>query len=132
MKHYLILLFLITSFGADAQMTIIRTQDTAYIVENAMYLSRPHFKGSVTEYVQNNMRYPEEAKKQNITGRVWVSFTIDTTGKAYDIKVIGKYNALLEEEALRLAKEMPLWRPAIDSVTQRPIAKATGFTVTFE
>lgn len=132
MKHYIILLFLITAHTASAQMTIIRTADSAYIVEDAQYLSRPHFNGSVTEYVKNNMRYPKEAKKQNIRDKVWVSFLIDTNGKAQNIRAVGTKEPSLLKEAIRLANEMPLWQPAIDSVTQRPVAKMTGFTVPFE
>ena len=132
MRHYIILLFVITAHSAGAQMTIIRTPDTAYILEDARYLSRPHFKVSVTEYVKDNMHYPDEAEKQNIKDKVWVSFLIDTNGKAQNIRAVGSKEPSLIKEAIRLANEMPLWQPAIDSVTQRPVAKMTGFTVQFE
>ena len=72
----------------------------------------PEFpEGDVDSYLAGHMRYPEEAKKQGVEGKVFVRFIIKPDGSLTDVKVLRPVHPLLDEEALRVVREMPRWKP---------------------
>ncbi len=73
----------------------------------------PEFDGEVTEYLQNNLKYPKEAEKKGLEGKVIVRFTIEQDGQVGDIEVVRSVNPLLDAEAERVIREMPRWKPAV-------------------
>jgi TonB family protein len=75
----------------------------------------PYFPGgqaALTEYIEKNMRYSADARRENIAGTVIVGFTIDSTGAVRNPSVLKGVHPVLDNEALRLVKEMPSWSPA--------------------
>ena len=73
-----------------------------------------HFPGgdkAYLDYIKKNMRYPEEAKKKGIEGRVLVQLYVETDGSLSEIKVSKSVDPQLDEEALRIVKGMPKWIP---------------------
>lgn len=64
-------------------------------------------------YINANMRYPEEAKKAGIEGRVYITFIINEDGSISDAEVIkGKeLGHGLPEEAKRVIMSLPKWKP---------------------
>jgi len=79
----------------------------------------PEFPGggmpAMMEYIKNNMRYPESAKKANTQGRVTVQFVIDKEGNVTSPKVIRSVDKDMDAEAIRLVKAMPKWKPGMQS-----------------
>ncbi len=76
---------------------------------------RPQFTGSeagLREYLMKNLRYPEQALRQHISGKVYVRFILSATGRVTDASVIRGPGSGLNEEALRLVWMMPTWQPA--------------------
>ena len=76
----------------------------------------PEYPGGMAALVQwltRNIIYPQEARKNNIQGRVVVSFIINTDGSLSDIHLTKTAHFLLDREALRVAKLMPKWKPGI-------------------
>jgi TonB family protein len=76
---------------------------------------QPAFPGGVEAYrafLQKNVQYPEAAKARNISGDVFVSFSVDEAGRLLDAEVIKGVGYGLDEEALRLVRLMPWWTPA--------------------
>ena len=76
----------------------------------------PEFPGGLSEYVKwltKNLKYPEEARRQHLQGKVMVSFVINRDGSLTDIKVEKGVHPLLDNEALRVMKTMPKWKPGI-------------------
>ncbi len=63
-------------------------------------------------YLIEQKQYSNEAKKNDIQGRVNVSFIIDENGKVKDVKIIRSIHPLIDIEALRLINAMPDWKPA--------------------
>jgi len=63
-------------------------------------------------YIISKTIYPEEAWKNNISGRVFVEVTIDVDGSLTDAKVIRSVHPLLDAEALRVVNSSPQWTPA--------------------
>jgi len=78
----------------------------------------PTFPGGLyylMSYLSENVQYPEDAQKQGIQGRVVVSFIIEKDGTLSDIKVVRSVNPSLDEEALRVVRNMPNWVPGKQS-----------------
>ncbi|MBO9155155.1 TonB family protein [Chitinophaga sp. GCM10012297] len=75
----------------------------------------PSFKGgdnALNQYLATNIRYPSEAAKKDVQGIVFVSFQVDKTGVIKNVKTVGaKKGGGLEEEAIRVVKNMPDWTP---------------------
>lgn len=79
--------------------------------------TRPSFFGStdpaifLTRWVYVYMKYPRAAVEQGIQGRVLVDFIIDAKGRVTQVKALRSSHPLLEEEALRVVKASPDWKP---------------------
>jgi TonB family protein len=76
--------------------------------------TQPEFPGgpdSLQAFLSNNLTYPREAKLDRINGRVYISFVIDEKGKINNPKVLSGVNSQLDDEALRVVKLMPDWKP---------------------
>jgi len=63
------------------------------------------------KYVSANMKYPEEARKNNISGIVWVSFAVNKDGTINNITIPEGIGYGCDEEAIRLIKHSPKWTP---------------------
>ncbi|NDV65257.1 energy transducer TonB [Bacteroides sp. 224] len=76
----------------------------------------PEFPGGASalqRFLAENVNYPTEALRLGVSGRVIVSFVIDTNGKAVDPSIIRSVHPFLDAEAKRVIKKMPLWKPGI-------------------
>jgi TonB family protein len=63
------------------------------------------------KWVQSNIRYSEQMKKDKIQGEVILSFAIDKKGRLTDKKVIGKLSKDADKEALRALSLSGAWEP---------------------
>ncbi len=80
-----------------------------YVIEN-----KPEFPGgeaAMFKYIQEHTKYPEIAKENGITGKVFVQFVIGKDGSITDVKVIRSIDPYLDKEAVRVVKSMPKWKP---------------------
>ena len=78
----------------------------------------PEFPGgqsALTRFIYRSVKYPEVARKQKIQGRVICSFVIEQDGKISEIKIEKSVYSFLDEEALRVLKTMPDWKPGLKS-----------------
>ncbi|MDE7419000.1 MAG: M56 family metallopeptidase [Muribaculaceae bacterium] len=84
---------------------------TIYVAveENAEY---PGGMDGLFKFMQNNIRYPEAAMKNNVQGRVIVKFVVDADGTVSDAEVVKGVDEDLNKEALRVVNAMPKWTPA--------------------
>jgi protein TonB len=74
----------------------------------------PEFPGGHTglfAYFKSNIRYPAIAREEGIEGTVVLKFTITKNGQITDIKVVKSVAGGCDEEAVRVVKEMPIWKP---------------------
>ena len=62
--------------------------------------------------ISENLKYPEEAKKRGIEGKVFIQFIIDKNGKAKKVQAVKGIGAGCDEEAVRVVKENTEWVPA--------------------
>ena len=91
------------------------TDEVFVIVEDM-----PRFQGcaddqctqmEIMKYIAKNTKYPPIAKENNITGRVFVSFVVDKTGKVTQVKVLRGADKYLDAEAVRVVQSMPKFKP---------------------
>ena len=76
----------------------------------------PQFKGGLDafyKYLSNSVRYPDIDRKNNIQGRVIVTFIVDADGTIEDAKVIRGVSETLNEVALNVIKNCPKWLPGM-------------------
>lgn len=87
-------------------------QSDAYEVVEQM----PQFPGGFAEmmkYLAKNIKYPSEARKSGVEGRVTVQVIIDTEGRVTNTRVIKAVDPYLDAEAIRVVSSMPKWNPGM-------------------
>lgn len=74
----------------------------------------PEFPGGVEalmKYLQQNIKYPQLARENNITGRVYVTFVVERDGSVTGVRVVRDIGGGCGQEAVRVVKAMPKWSP---------------------
>ncbi|GEM_PF-79275 len=62
-------------------------------------------------FISQNLKYPVEAQKAGLHGRVTVRFIVKGTGEVSDVNVVRGIDPILDNEAVRVVKAMPDWKP---------------------
>lgn len=78
----------------------------------------PEFPGGMegwSKFLGKNLRYQEQAPSEEISGRVFMSFTIEKDGRITDIQVTKPAGHGFDEEAKRVLKMAPKWKPDIQN-----------------
>lgn len=76
----------------------------------------PSFPGgdeALFQFLGKNIDYPQMAVDAGITGKVYVTFIVNKKGEIEDIKLLKGIGGGCDEEALRVIKSMPLWKPGL-------------------
>jgi TonB family protein len=74
----------------------------------------PEFPGgkiAMVAWISANLKYPEKALKAGISGKVYVSFIISSTGKVKNAIINKSVSPSLNDEAIRVISSMPEWKP---------------------
>ena len=106
----------LSACGSDV-MEHLGQEQTAVKAEGAdkvfgMVEEQPSFPGgqaALMKYIEENMRCPDP--ESDASGRVIVQFVIGKDGTVKDPKVVRGITPALDEEALRLVRNMPKWKP---------------------
>lgn len=75
----------------------------------------PSFKGGMQQFyvlMSDKLRYPKQAQRMGVEGKVYVQFVVEKDGSLTDLKVVKGIGAGCDEEALRAMKLMPNFIPA--------------------
>ena len=101
---------------ASTDVTAVPTdsvaKDEVFMVAEQM----PEFPGGMKEllkFLQDNLKYPENAMKNNVQGRVIVQFVVEKDGTPTEFKVLRSADPDLDAEALRVLQTMPKWKPGM-------------------
>ena len=97
--------------SAHAQKTVV-SQTNQKVFDTVEQM--PEYPGgmqAMIEFLQTNMKYPEDAEKQKVEGRVMVQFVVETDGSVSDVHVAKQVFPSLDAEAIRVVKAMPNWTP---------------------
>ena len=114
----LIIMSLMAMFGLttiSAQKTVVaqKNQKVFDVVEQM-----PEYPGGIKalfDYLCQNVKYPDDAEKQKIEGRVIATFVVETDGTISNIEVVKPVFPSLDAEAVRVLSGMPKWTPGMQS-----------------
>ncbi len=77
---------------------------------------KPSFEGgdanAFVKYVQQNIKYPDNALENDVEGKVTVNFVVDANGNVRNARVVKGVDPELDAEALRVVSAAPAWTPA--------------------
>jgi periplasmic protein TonB len=94
---------------------------------------QPTFEGGMEafyKFVGKNIEYPKQARRMGVEGKVFVQFVVDKDGGLNDIKVIKGIGAGCDEEAIRVLKESPKWKPG--KQRGRPVKVRMSLPISFK
>ena len=77
----------------------------------------PEFPGGIVQFMKwltRNLRYPPQAQQQKIQGKVVVSFIVNKDGSISSPTVVKSVDPMLDNEAMRVVKMMPRWKPGLE------------------
>jgi protein TonB len=99
----------------DTEVEIVQREE---VVEEEQIFTiveeMPTFPGGEAElfkYLGKNIKYPQMATDAGISGVVYVTFVVGKDGKITDVKVLRGIGGGCDEEAVRVVKSMPPWKP---------------------
>jgi TonB family protein len=98
------------SADTGGAMPVVKPEDAYFDMVEQM----PQFPGgpaALMEFLSKNIRYPKEADKNNIQGRVIVTFTVEKDGSISEAHTVKSVDPLLDAEAIRVINAMPNWIP---------------------
>jgi len=75
----------------------------------------PGGEAGLAKFLQKNIRYPSIAKENNIQGKVYIQFVVERDGSLTDIKVIREPGSGTGDEAVRVLKISPHWKPGVQN-----------------
>ena len=113
MKKFIIMA-LMAVFGlttVSAQKTVVaqKNQKVFDIVEQMP--EYPGGQAALFEYLSKNIKYPADAEKKKVEGKVFVTFVVDSDGNITDVSLLKKVFPSLDAEAIRVISAMPNWIP---------------------
>ena len=91
--------------------------------------SFPGGQAAMMEWLGNNLRYPDEAFKNGIQGRVVVQMIIEEDGTITSPTVVQGVNEILDKEALRVVSSLPKWEPAM--IDGKPVRSKSTLPIVF-
>ena len=95
---------------------------------------KPSFMGgdanAFSRWVNERLVYPEEAKKNGVSGRVTLQFTVETDGRVTNVKVLRGVDPSLDKEAVRVVSQSPKWEPGKQD--GKPVKVIYTFPVIFQ
>jgi TonB family protein len=107
---------------APAKSEVVSQKNNVSMEKDSIYINvevPASFQGgdctiNFHNWVMSNIKYPEEAVKKGITGKIYVQFSVNTKGDVVDVKVLRGVELSLDKEALRVVMSSPKWTPAKD------------------
>ncbi|MCB2409469.1 energy transducer TonB [Hymenobacter lucidus] len=105
------------------------------VVENKVYTyveqmpTPPGGMEGLLSYLGKTIKYPALALRNQVEGKVFISFVVGPTGGITDVKVTKGIGAGCDEEAVRVIKAMPAWTPGKQN--GRPVSVSYTVPVTF-
>jgi len=76
----------------------------------------PEFPGGLKawgKFLNDNLKYPSQARRMGIEGTVYLVFVVNTDGSIQDISIMRGADGGLSEEAIRVVKKSPNWKPGL-------------------
>ncbi len=132
-KLLILVLFLNGNQLAFAQETSVHTVQNETELKKEFYDLidvdvKPNFPGGLTEFynfVAKNFRVPQENK---LNGKVFIQFVVEVDGSLSNFKVLRDLGNGTGDEAVRVLKKSPKWKPGI--LNEKPVRVLTSLPIT--
>ncbi len=102
----------------NSQMQLVVFEEEEESAEEEVFViveDMPQFKGGdlneFRAWIGKNMKYPEVASENGISGRVFVQFAVNSKGEVCDVVIVRGVDPALDKEAERVIKSSPNWTP---------------------
>ena len=105
-----------------------KAEEIFTIVEN-----QPTPKGGMTafyKYVSETIKYPSQARRMGVEGKVFVQFVVDQNGNLTNVQAIKGIGAGCDDEAVRILENSPKWNPG--KQRGRPVKVRMVLPITFK
>jgi TonB family protein len=123
-KWFIAVAVLFTSVLCHAQNNENKSKNGVYEQVEVM----PEYPGGEQALMNDligSIKYPDEAKKNGIQGKVFVSFVVDEQGKVTNAKIERGVNPALDAESLRVVNGLKTWKPG----TEKGKAVKVAYTI---
>lgn len=132
-KYYFLGSIVVTAMAGSGKAINNSPNDDNAIKDFASVEVLPEFEGGMkgwSEYLRNELKYPAAAKTNDIQGRVILSFIANKDGSLSDIKVLRGLGHGTDEEAVRVVKNSPKWKPGLQN--GQPVRVAYTMPIFFQ
>lgn len=98
-------------------ITPVQFEEEEEVVEEQIFTvveNEPEFPGGMDalyKYLSQNIKYPQLARENGITGKVYVTFVVEKDGSIANPKILRDIGGGCGAEAIRVVKAMPKWNP---------------------
>lgn len=123
MRKYLIATLLTLSFifakAQNGNLPPLSASDIRDSADTTIYNAvdiGAEFPGGTREFMNHlikTIRYPADARRQHIQGKVFLQFVVEKDGVLSNIKVVRGVSPDLDAEAIRVIKSSPKWHPGL-------------------
>jgi|GEM_PF-2193825 len=99
--------------GRSLSLTFFNPDGTQYkdLPHRRQPAQFPGGEAALLQYLARNTSYPKMARRKNITGKVYVSYTVGEDGRVSQVRVIRGVSAEVDTEARRVVGSLPAFRP---------------------
>ena len=118
------------------EIEILAFEEEEEVAEEEVFIiveDMPTFKGEGLEgfrdWVSGNLRYPDIAAENGISGKVYLQFAVNPNGEVVDPVVIRGAHPALDDEALRVLMSSPKWKPG--KQRGKPVKVQFNFSLSF-
>lgn len=110
--HLLAIVMLVLPVGVNVQAQEVADDESPIFIVVEEQAEFPGGMDSLMQFVEDSLRYPQEALEQTWEGKVFCQFTVETDGSINSVAVIRSSGyEILDHEALRVLRTMPKWQP---------------------
>ena len=88
------------------------------------------YSGAFYKFVQKNLKYPSQARRLGVEGRVFLQFVVDKDGSITNVRAVRGIGAGCDEEAVRVLQKSPKWKPG--KQRGRPVKQQMVLPITFK
>jgi len=126
-----------TEADQDTEIEIFDFDEEEEVDETEVFFvveDMPTFQGQSSDafriYIQKNLDYPDIAKENGVSGRVFVQFDVNGKGSIENVIVVRGVDPSLDKEAVRVIKSSPKWSPG--KQRGRPVKVRFTFPIVFQ
>lgn len=109
---------------------VIEKEEPAFLVVEEPATFQGGDLGNFNIWVSQNIKYPQLAVENGISGKVYVQFAVNAKGSVVDAKVLRGVDPSLDQEAIRVVQSSPKWTPPKQG--GRPVKQLFTLPVVFK